>query len=110
MKWSVMLGLLWIGCGDDGADAPEGCAALSIEACGDDATCAVLELAPWDGSGACWKSAAAAACVPARATCATVIGCVVDGDGRRWFNDGDCVPEGWSETSGAACSGEPACD
>jgi hypothetical protein len=105
----LLLGLLLLGCGDDDGDEPEGCAALSLEACEDDATCAVLELRPWDESSGCWKSASFAACVPARATCSVVSGCLSDGDGQTWLSDGDCAPDGWQRASGAKCSGVPHC-
>jgi hypothetical protein len=110
MKWFVMLGLMLVGCGSDDGDPPKGCAALSLEACEDDATCAVRELRAWSTAGECWKPSAPAACVPARATCAPVDGCLLDEDNQRWLSDGDCAPEGWHETSGDECSGEPLCD
>ncbi len=109
MKWYLMLGLCALGCGDDEADAPQGCAALSLDACEDDASCTLLELRPWNAAGECWKSATAAACVPVRATCAPLSGCLVDGDGQRWLDDGDCAPEGFSKASGEECAGEPTC-
>jgi hypothetical protein len=108
MKWFSMLGLLALGCGDDGDAAPEGCAGLSIDACEDDASCTVLDLRPW--TGRCWQSATAAACVPARGTCAPLSGCFVDGDGKRWLGAEECLPEGWHEASGDECSGQPACN
>jgi hypothetical protein len=108
MKWLVMLGLMLVGCGSDAGEDLEGCAALSVDDCDSDASCTVLDLRAWTGT--CWSSASGAACIPARATCAPVSGCFVDRDGKRWLGDGDCLPQGWHETSGDECGGEPLCN
>jgi hypothetical protein len=111
MRRALMLGFVLVGCGSDkDADEPEGCAALALEVCEDDPSCLLLEMRPWDDAAKCWQEDAPAACVPARATCATVVGCIADGAGQRWFNDGECLPEGWNEGGGAECAGEPICD
>jgi hypothetical protein len=98
------------GCGSDGGEEPEGCAARSLDACEEDTSCRLLSLRPWNDASGCWAASEVAACVLAVATCSPVDGCVSDPDGQRWFGGGACAPDGWQAADGDECSGEPRCE